>query len=78
MDAESVAGPATDLATGHPEDARLAGAKHLDTRTGAQAKFLEPMHMVGITRDAAHSGVLPGRQLGQRNGLVDHDATLKL
>ena len=45
-DLQAVARPQAELASGHPEDAGVAGPEHADLGAGAEAKLLQPMHVV--------------------------------
>ena len=63
-----------DLARGHAEDARIARPKHLDPGAAPQAEFFQPVHVVGLSGNPAYTSRLTGRQIAQRDRLVNHDA----
>ena len=69
---KQVVGSQTDLVASHAEDARGAGAKHLNGRAAAEPELLQPMHVVDRPEDSAHFGTLAGLQTVQRDDRVDH------
>ena len=71
-DTEQVVCSEADLVAGHAEDAGIAGPKHQDAGTAAQAELLEPVYVVGLSGNAANAGRLTGEQIAQWDGLVNH------
>jgi hypothetical protein len=67
---EDVVGPETKLVSRHPNDARVAGAKHLDLSAATQAEFLQSMHVIDRPDDPAHFGGLTRSQTAKRNDVI--------
>jgi hypothetical protein len=72
-DMHEIIGPQAKFVAGDAEDARRAGAEHLDPRAAANAEFLQAMNVVGAAEDAKNRRRLSGGQALQGNSVCDHD-----
>jgi hypothetical protein len=72
-DVQQIIGPQAELVSGDAQDAGRASAEHLDSRSAADAEFLQAMNVVGTAEDAENGRRMTGGQILQRNGVGNHD-----
>jgi hypothetical protein len=58
----------TDFVARQANDAGIAGAKHLNLRSAAQAKLAEPVNVIGMAHDLNDVGKMTGGEAMKRNG----------
>ena len=76
QNAKQIVNAEADLLTGHPEDARVSAAKHLDPGAATEAEFFQPVDVVGLSGNAADKRRAADGQITQRDGPINHGGFL--
>jgi len=72
QDAQGGIAAQAHLAASKPEDTRVAGPEHVDSRSAAQAELFKAMHVAAMAGNATYRGGFAGLQGFEGNSFVDH------